>query len=256
MIAQGEALEGVAPGMGKAAIAQGQGLVDAATKRWETTKGPILKGQEEAAGKAATQRADENEGIASTVPQVQQEVQSLEALRELMKRVPTGWATTNFADAQNVLATFGIHVGSPAEVREFIKYTTSDIWQNLKEQKGAVRNKEMDAASKMNVDPEAPPAANAEILAKQLGLARLQLQYAKEYRDWDKANPATVSPTGFKTDWMLKNDLSGFVGNERKNIAYPGQSVPQKGQFEPGQLYRLKNGRFARGKDASTLVYE
>ena len=209
------------------------------------------------AGKiGATQRGEENEEVADRVPQVQTEVQSLEALRELMKRVPTGWATTKFADAQNVLATFGIHVGDPAAVREFVKYTTSDIWNNLKERKGAVRNKEMDAASKMNVDPDAPPAANAEILAKQLGLARLQLQYAKEYSDWDKANPNTVSPTGFKTGWMLKNDLGQFVGNERKNIAYPGQAVPGKGQYEPGQLYRLKNGRFARGKDKSTLVYE
>ena len=197
------------------------------------------------AGKiGATQRGEENEEVADRVPQVQTEVQSLEALRELMKRVPTGWATTHFADAQNVLATFGIHVGDPAAVREFVKYTTSDIWNNLKEQKGAVRNKEMDAASKMNVDPDAPPAANAEILAKQLGLARLQLQYAKEYRDWDKANPNTVSPTGFKTDWMLKNDLGQFVKNERKNIAYPGQVLPPTGQREVGQMYMVptKNG--------------
>jgi Phage tail lysozyme/Chaperone of endosialidase len=243
-------------GIGDDLIAEGEAERDAAKANWEKTAGPIEKGQETATGAAATQRGEENEQVADRTGGLQTEVQSLEALRELLKRVPTGWATTNFADAQNALATFGIHVGNPAEIREFVKYTTSDIWNNLKEQKGAVRNKEMDAASKMNVDPDAPPAANAEILAKQLGLARLQLGYAKDYRDWDKKTPNTASPTGFKTDWMLKNDLNKYVANERKNIAYVGQPIPEKGKLAPGQLYRLPNGKFGRAKDANTLTYE
>ena len=242
--------------------AQGNSRVVSGTEFQQPSTGftpqmtPAAEATKEGLKIGVTQRGEETEAVANRAGDLQTEIQNLEAIRTLLKTVPTGWATTNFAEAQNVLATAGIHVGSPAEVRELVKYATSGMWQNLKEQKGAVRNKEMDAASKMNIDPDAPAGANAEILAKQLGLARLQLKYATDYNAWNQTNPGNTSPMPFKTDWMLKNDLGKYVEGERKNIAFVGQAVPPKGKYGPGQLYRLPSGKFARARDASTMTYE
>jgi hypothetical protein len=243
------------PAMAEGLRAQGNAKIAAATEQWKTAVAPLQKGQETAATAAADQRGEETKEVAGRADDLQNEVQNLEKIRGLLRVVPTSALTDNWAQTQAYFKSVGLNFGDPTAVQEFIKSTTKDMWNSLKEQKGAVRNKEMDAASKMNIDIGKTPAANAYLLAQQLGLARSELGYTRDYNNWDTATPATHSPNQFKTKWALEHPLQPFVDNEAKSITYRGMKPPGDAKNAvDGQLYDMGDGSFRRFNKARGMM--
>jgi hypothetical protein len=237
-----------AEGMGDEEIAQGTALVEGAKSRF----GPILKGQETAQTGQAEAFKTEDEESGSRISMLQQQQHALQAMQAIMQKgYLTGKWADHAADIEKTFAQFDVDIGQPASWEEFKKFSTGDMWQSLKEQKGAVRNKEMDAASRMNPDPNSEPETNATIIATQLGTVKRELKLMGDYRTARKTGQlgqASVGgPGGWQTDWELKkeNALNPYIKKELQDFGYAGQKgdvYTGKG-LQEGQVYMAGDGQ-------------
>jgi hypothetical protein len=234
------------PGAGNAKIKQGQALMDAVNKDWEAKKAPIVAGETATRQKVSDAYATEADESGDRISLLQKQEQSLKAMQAIMQKgYLTGAWADNAANIEKTFRQFGINIGQPASWEEFNKYSKGDQWDSLKEQKGAVRNKEMDAAAAMNPNPTWEPETNAAILGKQLGTVKREEKMMRDYSadlDAGRIGPNTnIHPGDWARRWAQKkeNALQPFVDKEVKNFAYAGQKgdIYSGKDLEEGQVY-------------------
>jgi hypothetical protein len=220
----------------------GRSITNPAVVAAGAAKEGAIKGQEQ---------FDEEDREAADAPHaLQQQAQRLEALQTIMKRYPTGAWSEHLGDIGNILQSFHIpiNVGDPAAVAEFLKNSTGEIFDQLKEQKGAARNMEIVGLSKANPDPNLPPEANAAIISQMLGVVRERQDYYKNYVNWRQSaeGQSARSPTMYSAKWGIDHPIQPYIDKEEKNFAYAGQKLPPKGRRTDGQAYMMPDGRVGR----------
>lgn len=235
-------------------VIQGKGAIAGAeaTARQQAEVAPDIaagkaniKQKETAAEEGTKQVFDEDKSMNGAGFSLAQQGQRLEALKEIMQRWQPGAWQDHIGDIQNILHTLGLSEGDSASAAtEFLKNSTGEVFDALKEQRGQVRNMEIQGLSKSNPNVTSTPEANAEIISQLLGTVRARQAMAKDWADW-RSTPdgqAATSPLQFTQKWLQdpNHQISKYVDQERRNFAYSGQKIPDKpsdGQhyFVPGK---------------------
>ena len=172
--------------------------------------------------------------------------QRLLALQQIMQRWEPGAWSEHIADIKNILNTVGIKVANTAEAFEFLKNTTGEVFDQLKTQKGAVRNMEIQGLQKANPSTELPAEANQHLISQMLGIVREREDYNKAYHTWRESpeGQKATDPNAFIGKWNSDptHYINRYVEGIQKNFAYKGQTPGT----DDGQLYMMPDGSYGR----------
>jgi hypothetical protein len=156
----------------------------------------------------------------------------LEQLLDLNDKLATG----ALAPTADVLSRYGQYLGVPPQYATnfalFNKYATQEIYKELKEQKGQVRNMEIAGYTKQMADVTNPGPANRELLISALGGLSYQDAFADSYWNWRGGAGKTALTTGkMENDWLKANDPERYANKyyvahpKRPETASPGSQL-------------------------------
>lgn len=203
-----------------------------------------LKGQEEMGAGTAKQTLEEDKLMGDQSSGLNQQNQRLEAMKSIMQHWQPGGIAENIAGIRNVMRSFNLPVADPSAPYEFMKNATGEVFDALKDQKGAVRNLEITGLSRSNPSPNIPSEANAAMIAQLQGVIKQRQAFYNDYAQWRKGEgkAGNVSPELFAQQWQKGHDIGTYVKAAKHDIAYQGQQIGK----EVGQLYQMGDGRQAR----------
>jgi hypothetical protein len=225
------------------------GAKETATQQAQVGQGIVqgraaLKGAEEMGAGTAKQVLEEDKLAGDQSGGLNQQNQRLEAMKEIMTHWQPGGIAENMAQIRNVARSFNIPVKDPSDAYEFMKNSTGEVFDALKDQKGAVRNLEITGLSKSNPSPNIPSEANAAMIAQLQGVIKQRQDFYNDYAQWRKSEGAKgdQSPELFAQQWQKSHDIGTYVKAAKHDIAYQGQVVPPANKREEGQVYMAPDG--------------
>lgn len=224
--------------------------------------------QTKAAGtysEAAAKDMNEEEGqLRDTLPALQDRAQRLDDMQTLLQGMNTGPGTETWAHAQNIAQRWGLNLGDPSSVYEFMKNSYIDSFDIVRTMKGQVRNMELQSAGKQVPSVDLPLAANLYLIDRMRGAVGQEMDYLNAFRNWRQGGGANaVSPNMFAGNWFADNpyrkyinpQLAGAQAKQSKTESARPENLPpgavrgtsstgRKGWFDPptGKAWDL-NGK-------------
>jgi len=242
MIAQGNALEAVSPGMGKAAIAQGTALVDQAKSRFETKKAPYTaKIEAQKAGYEEFQKSAEDFNR-----DYESNTQMLSELSKIYKGYRSGTGAQDIADIQGFADRFGLGGLLPEGWEKSgydaaLKTAVDAAFQKMRDSgAGKAPRTALQEALLTSPTPTNDPAANWKIITE----TQARLHYAKDMMDGvlsgDQLNVAKA-----ESEWAKAHKLDSYRSDARKSTPlFMGMTPSKYKQVTGAGLEKSSDGQW------------
>ena len=148
--------------------------------------------------------------------------QRLELLLDLNDKIKTGALADSQAALSSYAQYFGVDPKTATNIQVFNKLATQEIYKELKEQKGSVRNMEIAGYTKQMASSELTSAANRKILLQAIGSADKADAYANDYFKWRGTPQGKTALTegSFKNDWLADKGHGAQNFIDQRTLTY------------------------------------
>jgi len=115
----------------------------------------------------------------------------------------------------------------------FMKFAKQEIFKELKEQKGQVRNMEIMGYVEQMAGPGQTPQTNRRLLLKSLGGLDQQDAYSNDYFKWrEGAGRTAVTQGAFQNDWLNQKEHDPKLYQNKRDYDFSHRA----GTTRPGNV--------------------